>query len=95
MTEQLISALVIVTGLIAAAAGSALAVSHLRSAGRAYRRTETLYATMPESWSSWFLGGFSGLTMGAHGVWAAAIFVGWTLAGTLLVSLGLRLFWRF
>jgi len=94
MTEQLISVLVVVTGLIAAAAGTALAVSRLRTAGRAYRKTETLYAAMPEGWSSWFLGGFSGLTMGAHGVWAAAIFVGWTLAATLLVTLGLRLLWR-
>ena len=94
MTEQLSSGLVIVTGIIATGAGALLAANHLREAGRAYRKTRSLYEAMPEGWSSWFVGGFSGLTMGTHCLWATLTLLGWTLAGVSLIALGLRLFWR-
>ena len=94
MAEQVISGLVIVTGVISTAVGIAAAAGRLRAAGRAYRKTETLYAAMPEGWNSWFLGGFSGLTMGTHLLWAIVVLASWTLAGACLITLGLLLFWR-
>ncbi len=94
MTEHLISGLVIVTGLTAAGTGLALAGSRLRAAGRAYRKTKTLYAAMPDGWSSWFLEGFSGVALGTHWVWAVLTLLGWTLAGVCLIGLGLQLFHR-
>ena len=86
------SGLVVLMGLLAIGVGMAMARRHLQTAGRAYRKTETLYEAMPEGWGSWFLGGFSGLTMGAHSLWAAAALTGWTVAGLLLIGLGLRVF---
>ena len=94
MTEQLISALIITMGLISSGVGLALATNRVRHAGRIYRRTTLLYKGMPEEWTSWFLGGFSGFTVGTHWLWAAAVLLGWTLAGLCLIGLGLRLFWR-
>ena len=81
MMEWLVSTLVMATGLLSAGVGVAAAAVRLKDAGRAYRKTETLYATMPEGWSSWFLGGFSGMAVGLHWLWAALIVIGWTTAG--------------
>ena len=92
--EHLLSGLVIATGLLASCVGLASAASRLRDASRAYRRTEALYDAIPEGWSSWFLGGFSGLTLGSRWLWAAAVLIGWTIAGLSLIGLGLRLVWR-
>ena len=94
MGERFIGTLVIVMGVVSAWVGIAASASCLRTAGRASRQTEMLYAAMPEGWASWFLGGFSGLTAGIQRLWAIAAFGGWTLAGLCLVSLGLRLIWQ-
>ena len=94
MTERFMSGLVMVMGLIAAGVGMATARYRIRAASRAHRRISTLYATMPEGWSSWFVGGFSSLTVGTSWLWATLAFVGWTLAGLFLVGLSLQLFWR-
>lgn len=94
MSEHLVSGLVIVTGVLATAVGVAASVNRLRTAGRAYRRIETLYGSMSEGWTAWFLEGFSGVSLGTHWVWAMLVLVGWSLAGIGLISLGLRLLWR-
>jgi len=94
MTDDLVSGLVILAGLISAGVGITIATSRFRAAARAYRKTGTLCETMPEGWGSWFLEGFSGLTMGTHSLRAVAALAGWALAGLCLIGLGLLLFWR-
>ncbi len=94
MSEGAASGLLILMGLISAWVGMALASTRLRAAGRAYRKTETLYETMPEGWASWFLGGFSGLTMGIHWLWAALALAAWGAVGLCLIGLGLHVVWR-
>ena len=91
MIERVMSGLVIVTGLTATSVGVLAATHRLRAASRAYRKTETLYAAMPDGWGSWFLGGFSSLTVWTHWLLAAIALTGWVLAGVFLMSLGLRL----
>ena len=88
------SGLLVVMGLMAASVGVATAMHRLRVARRAYRKTETLYASLPEGWTSWFLGGFSGFTLGAHRLRAAITLTGWFIGGLWLIGLGLRVFWR-
>ena len=94
MGERVVGALVIAMGVISAWVGIIAAMSHLRTADRAYRRTETLSTVMPEGWGAWFVGGFAHVTVGAHWVWATVALIGWTIAGLLLVGLGLQVFWR-
>lgn len=92
--ERLISGLVIVMGAIAMVVGVLMAMRRLQLAGRFSRRIAVLSDTMPEGWSSWFLRGFSGITMGTHWLVAAAVLIGWVAAGVCLMSLGLQLFWH-
>ena len=94
MTAQSVSWLVMATGIVTAAVGITGAAAHLRAADRAYRRTGAIYEAMPEGWGSWFLGGFSGLMLGAHWLRAAIVLASWTMAGLCLMGLGLRLIWR-
>ena len=94
MTEQFMSGLVIVMGLLSAGVGVSTARRRFRAAGRIYRKTASLYAATPEGWASWFLGGFSSLTVGTHWLVATAALTIWTMAGVVLVGLGLQLFWR-
>ena len=94
MAELFVSGLVIVTGLTAAGVGVAAAASRLRVARRAYRRTVTLYTASPGGWGSWFVGGFSAVTMGTQWLSALVAWFIWTLAGVGLIGLGLRLFSR-
>lgn len=92
MTERWISALIILTGVIAASVGLLITVSRLRAAGRAYRKIGTFYDTMSDGWSFWFLGGFSGLTMGTHWLWAMATLTVSMSVGIWFIACGLRLF---
>ena len=94
MVEQCVGWLVIAMGLIAAAVGIAVAIHRLQTASRVYHRTAILYDAMPEGWTSWFLKGFSTLSVGSHWVLASLLLIGWMTAGACLVGLGLRLFWR-
>ncbi len=94
MIERFMSGLVIVMGLVAAGVGIVTANHRIRAAGRAHRKISTLYAAMPEGWSSWFVGGFSSLTVGTHWLRATLALTGWRLAGVFLMGLGPRLFWR-
>jgi len=89
-----VSGLVIAAGLISAGVGIAAAASRLRTARRAYRRTEALSTAMSEGWSAWFVGGFSGMTMGTQWLSAVTAWFIWTLAGACLIGLGIRLFSR-
>lgn len=94
MTELLVSGLVIATGLISVGVGIAAASSRLRIARRAYRRTTALHTAVSEGWSTWFLSGFSGMTMGTQWLSAVTAWFIWTLAGLGLITLGIRLFSR-
>ncbi len=94
MLEQCVCALAIVMGIFCAWIGSAVAGNRLQSAGRAYRKIEALYETMPDGWSSWFLGGFSELTIGTQYLWAFLAWTSWVFAGGCLMVLGLRLFYH-
>ncbi len=93
--DYLLSGLVIVLGLIATGVGVTAAAHRLRTARRTFRKLETLYDAMPESWGSWFVGGFSSLTIGTHWLRAAMTLAAWAIAGLSLVWLGLQSFWRF
>ena len=89
--ERLISLLVIATGGLAASVGVLSARRRLWIAQRAHKRIQTLYATIPEDWNSWFLGGFASLTMGTRWLWAGAAWLAWTIAGMCLIGLGIQL----
>jgi hypothetical protein len=85
--------LAIMTGAMAMGAGW-LTVHHaLRTTQRAYLRT-TARATALEDWHDWFLGGFTGATLGLR--WLSGLATGtlWLLAGIALIGLGLRLVCR-
>lgn len=91
MAELFIGGLTIVIGLIAAGTGLTMAANRLQFARRAFRRTTALYASAPESWNAWYLGGFTQLSMGTRWLEAGAVWLAWTLAGLVLIGLGLRL----
>ena len=94
MLEGTASGLLILMGLISVWVGMALASTRLEAAGRAYRKTETLYETMPEGWASWFLGGFSGVAMGTHWLWAAMALAAWVMVAVCLIGLGFQVVWH-
>jgi hypothetical protein len=94
MVERVIGGVMIVMGLIAAWVGMVVASRSLQSASRIYRRTSLLSAATLEGWGSWFLGGFSGMTMGIRWLYAVGAWLAWTLAGGGLIGLGIRLFSR-
>ena len=95
MTTQLVTQLVmgglmIATGLVALAVGCVMAGHALRDARRAYLRTASLSTATLESWSSWFLDGFSGVTMGIRWLFAIGLWLGWTVIGICLIGVGIR-----
>jgi len=92
--DRVIGSVVITIGVLAFGVGILLARTRLRLAHRAHQRTAALYAAMPESWSAWFLGGFSTLTAGTSRLWAVGAWLVWTLAGLGLLGLGVRLLAR-
>ena len=79
------------TGLVALGVGFVVASGQLRTARRVYNRTLARFGTILDGWASWFLVGFSTVTMGIHGVSAVAAWLVWTAAGTCLIGLGIRL----
>ena len=86
--------LMVVTGIVASVVGVALGRHRLRVAHRAHARTASLSASAPEGWDWWFLGGFSGMTVGLHWVYAIVAWFAWSLAGLWFVWFGLRLLSR-
>jgi len=94
MAELVVSGLIITTGLCAVGVGIISAANRIQSAQRAHRRMEALHVAASGGWNAWFLGGFSGLTMGTQWFAALAVWLLWTIAGVGLISLGFRLFVR-
>ena len=91
MIQAFLGALSIAAGLVAAGVGVIAARQALRAARRCHRKTTGLWATVPEGWGPWFLGGFSTLAMGIRGLAALTAWLAWTLAGLGFVGVGIRL----
>ena len=91
MIQWMMGGVLIVMGLVAAGVGMVLARHGFRAAHRTYHRTTSLSAATPEGWDAWFLGGFSGMTMGIRWLSTVAAWLAWTAAGVGLVGLGFRL----
>ena len=89
--QWVMGGLSISTGLIAAAVGVAMARHGLQTAQRLHARTSSLSLAVPDGWGSWFLGGFTSLSIGFRWIAAVAAWLVWTLAGLALVWLGIRL----
>ena len=91
MAQLLLGGLSIAAGLVAAGVGVVAARHGLRAARRTYHKTAGLAAAAPEAWGGWFLGGFSGVTMGLRWLSAIAAWFTWTLAGLGFLGVGIRL----
>ena len=89
--HELIGGLTILMGLIAAFVGMVVANHSIHSARRTYRRTTLLSAASLGGWGSWFLSGFSGMTMGVQWLYAVGLWLIWTVAGLGLIWLGIQL----
>jgi hypothetical protein len=89
--QWIIGGVTIAMGMAAAWVGAMVAARSLSCARRAYRRTSGLAAASVEAWGVWFLGGFSGVTMGLRWLYAVAVWLAWTAAGLGLLWLGIRL----
>jgi hypothetical protein len=86
--------LTVLMGVIAIGIGLVMADRVLQSGRRVYRRTAALSAATLGGWGSWFLGGFSGLSMGFRWLTAVGALVVWSAAGLGLVGVGIQLFDR-
>ena len=86
--------LIIAIGFIAVGAGSASAKHTFRVAHRSYYRTNSLVTTISDGWESWFLGAFSGLTMGIRWCAAIAVWIILTASGLGLIGLGIQLLYQ-
>ncbi len=73
--HEMIGGLTIVMGLIAAFVGMVVADHSIHSARRAYRRTTLHSVATVGGWGSWFLSGFSGVTMGVQWLYAVGIWL--------------------
>ena len=73
LTHWITGGLTIVIGLLSVGVGLLLANQSLHAARRTYRRTAFHSAASLEHWGSWFLGGFSGMTMGIRWLYAIGI----------------------
>ncbi len=95
MTEaDLGSGIVIILGVMVLGVGALAAAGRLHDATRAHRKTAALSNTMPEGWSSWFLDGFSGVSIGLRYLRVTLLLVSWAAAGLCLIALGLSLWGR-
>jgi len=92
MTQAVMGMLMIAIGLLSAGVGALFARSRWQAARRSFRRTSSLSATTAEGWDSWFLGGFSEVTMGIRRLSTVLAWLVLTLAGTWFVGAGIRLF---
>ncbi|MBI4343756.1 MAG: hypothetical protein HY601_02960 [Candidatus Omnitrophica bacterium] len=87
----LAAGLLVLTGLLTAAVGCAAAGSRLQSAHRLHRRTAALATAGGEEWHAWFVGGFSGMTLGVRWLRVAVLWGAWMAAALCLIGLGIRL----
>jgi len=84
-------ALVVMMGLLAIGVGITLARSRLHATHRNYQRTTALATTLAEGWNGWFVGGFSGMTLGLRWLLIAVTAGAWALAGIGLIGFGIQL----
>jgi len=92
MADVIVGGLLVGVGVLAAWMGLAAGGRALRSARRSYHRMSPVSAATSEDWGAWFLGGFSGVTMGLRGLIAAIVWLAWTLAGVGFIGLGIQFF---
>lgn len=85
-------ALAIVMGTLAVGVGLAAASARVRRAHRIYYRTASFSAGRLDGWGDWFLGGFSGVTVGLRWLYAVGSWLAWTLVGVCFIGMGLRVF---
>ncbi len=88
------SGLTLATGLLAVGLGVIAGRHTIRDTHRLYRRTAGLASVAEAGWRDWFFSGFSGMTLGVRWIFAAGIWLAWTLAGLSLIGLGIGLFRR-
>ena len=89
--QWIIGSLTILTGLVAAGVGLAVASRSVELARRTCRRTASRAAGALAGWGTWFVGGFAGMALGLRWLFAVALWIGWTVAGLGLMGLGIRL----
>ena len=94
MAVGIVSALLVVIGLISAVVGAIVARRTVRAAHKTYHRTASFSQSTLEGWDDWFLDGFSGLTAGIRWLSALGAWLAWTLAGVGFLWLGLHLIAR-
>ena len=94
MAVGIVSALLVVIGLISVGVGAVVARRTVRAAHKAYHRIASLSPSTLEGWDDWFLDGFSGLTAGIQWLSALWAWLAWTLAGIGFLWLGLHLITR-
>ena len=94
-TQWIAGSLIILTGLVAAGVGIAVASRSLRATRRAYCRIVSRSASTLDPWGTWFLGGFSGLAMGIQWLYTVLAWLTWAVAGTVLIRIGFGCFDRF
>lgn len=83
--------LMIVIGFLSAGVGVLFARSRWQAARRSFHRISSLSATTAEGWDSWFLGGFSEVTMGLRRLSTVLAWLVLTLAGAWFVGAGVKL----
>ena len=90
--HSIIGSATIVMGLIAAGIGVIVADRSIHLARRASRKTAMLSSASADSLGAWFLGGFTGVTMGMQWLIAVGLWLAWTVSGLVLMWLGSQLF---
>jgi len=85
-----VGGVLVAMGCLSAGVGWIIAGRTLRLAHRTHGRTASRAATVLDGWDTWFLGGFSNLTMGLRSLYAMAVWAAWTVAGLALIGLGLQ-----
>ncbi|PIQ83359.1 MAG: hypothetical protein COV75_08035 [Candidatus Omnitrophica bacterium CG11_big_fil_rev_8_21_14_0_20_63_9] len=90
MPQVILSGLLMLTGIVAAGVGLAMARQNVRTAHRIHARTAARSTVIMEDWSGWFVGGFSSVTTGLRAICAVSIWLLWTAAGAALIVLGIR-----
>jgi hypothetical protein len=92
MMQAVMGALMVAIGCLSAGVGVVLARNRWRAAHRSFHRTASLSAATAEGWDSWFLGGFSEVTMGIRRLSTVLAWLVLTLAGAWFVGAGIKFF---